>query len=317
MVVERIEAIPLDKKTAMKYAEQIAQRNIGQNIDSITYLGGGSFGRAFGIDFADGKKIVIKFLRANDMMDKEIHDLKLLAENCPVKIPRVLFAQKANDEIPVDCYAMDRIEGKNVLMSFSTFFKSKRKRKKFADEVTTALHQIHCNKNDKFGDTLSPSFDNWLDCYKPFAQAVLDKAEEMYREKTMSKKVITVMRAAWAKFDIIFSEKVEEACLIHGDLNIANIMVTKDLQISGFIDPLNSTYADKEYDLFQFDNLAGKRFYLRETYTRKYGSSKYCDVKCAFYGLWNEVYCYIKTGALVNLIMNPLIKNMRKRLAEL
>lgn len=84
-----------------------------------------------------------------------------------------------------------------------------------------------------------------------------------------------------------------------------------------FIDPLNSAYADAEYDLFQFDNLTGKRFFLRETYTEKYGASRYCAQKLAFYGLWNEVFCYIKSGVLVNIIMNPLVKNMLKQLETL
>ncbi|MDE7079009.1 MAG: aminoglycoside phosphotransferase family protein [Clostridia bacterium] len=317
MKVERIAAIPLNKKTAKSYTEQIAKQKIGQPIKKIKYLGGGSFGRAYGIEFKNKKKIVIKFLRAKDMIDKEVHDLKLLANNCPVKIPKVLFVQKSNDIIPVDCYGMEHIEGRNALMALGMLVQSKRNRKDFADKVTCALHQIHCCKSNKFGDTLSPDCSTWIDYYKPFAKAVLDKAEEMYQAKTLSEKIITTMRAAWEKFDIIFSEKFEEACLIHGDLNIANIMVGKNTQISGFIDPLNSMYADREYDLFQFDNLTGKRFYLRETYMRKYGASKYCDAKCAFYGLWNEVYCYIKSGILISLIMNPLIKNMRKKLATL
>ena len=76
-------------------------------------------------------------------------------------------------------------------------------------------------------------------------------------------------------------------------------------------------YADLEYDLFQFDNLTSKWFYLRKTYIEKYGASNYCDAKCAFYGLFNEVYCYIKSGMLVKFIMNPLVKNMKKRLAQL
>ena len=317
MKVERIIAIPLDKNTATKYAKQIAEQKIGKSIKKVKYLGGGSFGRAFGIEFADGMKIVVKFLRANDMLEKEIHDLRLLADNCPVKIPKVLFVQKADSNIPVDCYGMEQIEGKNALASLGMLVQSKRKRKEFADKVTSALHQIHCLKSDKFGDTLSPDCAEWLDYYKPFAKAVLDKAEEIYLANTLSEKIIKAMRAAWDKFDIIFSEKVKEACLIHGDLNVANIMVGKKCRLSGFIDPLNSTYADREYDLFQFDNLTGKRFFLRQTYIQKYGASKYCDAKCAFYGLWNEVYCYIKSGMLVNFIMNPLIKNIYKRLAEL
>ncbi len=76
-------------------------------------------------------------------------------------------------------------------------------------------------------------------------------------------------------------------------------------------------YADREFDLFQFDNINGKRFYLRKTYIQKYGASKYCDAKCAFYGLFHEVYCFITSGILVNFIMNPLIKNMYRQLKKL
>lgn len=317
MKVERITPIPLDKDKAKDYCAIIAKEQFGQTAKSVKYLGGGSFGRAFGVEFADGKKLVIKLLRAKDMLEKEVHDLKLLAENCPIKFPKVLFTRNADDTIPVDCYGMENIDGKNAFSSLGMLFKSKRKRLEFADEVTTALHEIHCRTNEKFGDTLSPDCLTWMEFYKPFAQAVLDRAEEMYATKNLSKKIIVAMRSAWEQFDVIFSEEVKEACLIHGDLNVANVMVDKNYNVSGFIDPLNSMYADREYDLFQFHNLTGKRFYLRETYIEKYGASKYCDAKCAFYALWNEVYCYIKSGILFNLIMNPLVKNMHERLAEL
>ena len=45
---------------------------------------------------------------------------------------------------------------------------------------------------------------------------------------------------------------------------------------------------------------------MRGTYGR--GSS---------YRLWNEVYCYIRSGVLVNLIMKPLVKNMRAQLEDM
>lgn len=94
-------------------------------------------------------------------------------------------------------------------------------------------------------------------------------------------------------------------------------MVDNLHRVTGFIDPLNCMYADREYDLFQFDNLTGKRFFLSETYRQKYGASKYLDQKLAFYGLWNEVFCYIKSGVLVNIIMNPLVKNMYRQIEKL
>ena len=94
------------------------------------------------------------------------------------------------------------------------------------------------------------------------------------------------------------------------NVTLLALMVGKGLRITGFIDPLNSMYADREYDLFQFNNLTGKRFFLCDTYLKKYGASEKAEQKLAFYALWNEVYCFIKAGTLIPFIMNPLVKNM-------
>ena len=317
MKVERINAYALDKAQAKTYAMAAVKEKLGKSALKAKYLGGGSFGRAVSVTCADGSELVVKFLRAPHMMEKEAHDLKLIAKYCTVRVPAVLFTRAADDTIPVDCYGMEKIAGKSALFALGMLLLGKKRRLAFADRVTEAIHAVHSCTNDKFGDTMHPDCDGWLDYYKPFAEAVLKEAEVCYAAGRLKEEIILAMRAAWAKFDVIFSEEVKEACLIHGDLNIANIMVGRGYGITGFIDPLNSAYADREYDLFQFDNLTGKRFYLRETYVRKYGASRYHMQKLAFYGLWNEVYCYIKSGVYVGLIMRPLVKNMNKRLAEL
>ena len=51
----------------------------------------------------------------------------------------------------------------------------------------------------------------WVDYYKPFAKAVLEKAEELYKTDSLSEKIIVAMRAAWSEFDTIFSEEVKDA----------------------------------------------------------------------------------------------------------
>ena len=317
MKAERIEVLPLTKEQALRYAKTAVKQKLGKTAAKVRYLGGGSFGRVAFVRCEDGQKLVVKFLRAKGMTEKEVHDLGLLAKFSTIKIPDVLFTRIGDDEIPVDCYGMEQIEGKSSLFALGMLFIGKKRRKRFADTVTTALHAIHACKNDKFGDTMNADCDGWLDFYRPFAEEVLEKAEAYFAAGKLKEKVILAMRAAWEKFDVIFSEEVREACLIHGDLNVGNIMVGKGYEITGFIDPLNSAYADREYDLFQFDNLTGKRFFLRETYIEKYGASRYCMQKLAFYGLWNEVYCYIKSGVLVGFIMDPLVKNMNRRLKEI
>lgn len=317
MKAERIEALPLTKEQASAYAKIVIGQKLGVNVKKVVYMGGGSFGRAVSVQCKDGQKLVVKFLRAKGMLEKEVHDLKLLARYSTIKIPGVLFTRFADAEIPVDCYGMELIEGKSAFFALGMLLMSKKRRKDFADKVTSALHAIHSCKNDKFGDTMNADCEGWLDYYRPFAEEVLKKAEEYFAAGKLQESVILAMRAAWEKFDVIFSEEVKDACLIHGDLNVGNIMVGKGYKITGFIDPLNSAYADREYDLFQFDNLTGKRFFLRETYIEKYGASRYCLQKLAFYGLWNEVYCYIKSGVLIGFIMDPLVKNMNERLKEL
>ena len=317
MKVEKTEALALTKEQALDYARFVVQQKTGKRMKKARYMGGGSFGMAVAVEAENGQRLVVKFLRAQGMMEKEAHDLTLLAKYSTIKMPAVLFVRPADERIPVDCYGMEQIDGKSVLLAFSMLFHTKKRRLAFADQVTSALHAIHSCTGESFGDTMNADCESWLAYYRPFADEVLRKAEAAFAAGELNEKIIRAMRAAWAQFDVIFSEEVREACLIHGDLNVGNIMVGKGGKITGFIDPLNSAYADREYDLFQFDNLTGKRFYLRETYIKKYGASRYCMQKLAFYGLWNEVFCYIKSGVLIPFIMNPLVKNMNRRLKEI
>lgn len=315
MTVDRIMTVALDKKTAAEYAAIAFREYSKKEAVKVRCLGGGSFGIAYKVISEDGESIVVKFMRADNMMQKEVFDLKLLRKSCPLDMPEVLFSRDKDDRIPVDCYGMTVMPGKPLLSSLCAFLSSERKRRAIGEKIVDAMREIHGVKNAKFGDTMNPDCDTWLEYYKPFAKQVLDKAVEFEKKGELSKEIINTMKTAWQKFDIIFEEKVEDACLIHGDLNIMNILKSGD-KIS-FIDPLNSMYADKEYDLFQFDNLYGKRFFLSQIYRKKYGESRRCDDKLAFYGLWNEVFCVIKAGTLIPFIMNPLVKNMKKRLETL
>ena len=260
--------------------------------------------------FGDGIEAVVKFLRADGMLEKETHDLCLLSENCGVRMPKVLYSRGADGSIPLDCYIMDKIDGGTLFMSFGKLLYPKSAKLAFADKVTDALHGIHECRSDKFGDTMNPQFSSWLECYEPFMNEVYSAAKQLSEDGQLSYEIVSTMSRARDKFSDIFSQSISDACLIHGDLNVGNIMVGKGLRITGFIDPLNSMYADREYDLFQFNNLTGKRFFLCDTYLKKYGASEKAEQKLAFYALWNEVYCFVKAGTLIPFIMNPLVKNM-------
>ena len=122
------------------------------------------------------------------------------------------------------------------------------------------------------------------------------------------------MERAWNAFDYIFSEPVTAASLIHGDMNVMNILSDRHLRPTAIIDPLETKWADREYELFQLRNLTGDRFGLYETYKKKYPVSEKCDLKTAFYGLYHEVYAYITSGTKVNFILMPLVRRMERAL---
>lgn len=310
MNVERVTPKTLEREKAAEYALAVCKEGLGKSGVKTKNLGGGSFGTAVGVTLRDGGEAVVKFLRAYGMLDKETHDLRLLSENCGVRMPKVLCSRCADGDIPFDCYIMDKIEGKTLFMSFGKLLYAKSARLDFADRVTDALHDIHECRSDKFGDTVKPCFSSWRECYEPFMEEVYSAAKKLSENGQLPAEIVSAMTRARDRFSSIFSQPVSDACLIHGDLNVGNIMVGKGLEITGFIDPLNSMYADREYDLFQFNNLSGKRFFLCDTYLKKYGASEKAEQKLAFYGLWNEVYCFIKAGTLIPFIMNPLVKNM-------
>ncbi len=307
-----------DSTELLETIKTLVEREFSTNVTDIKYIGGGSFGMVYKVTLeGTPSAVAFKVCLADNMHVDEARALRLLGAHSPIKIPKVYFTHDKDDLAPIDCLCMEFIEGNCLLLSPSFLFKSKKKRLALADELTTALHAIHQHQHVRFGDIANPRYDTWDECYRPFVNEIFNEAKELYEGGKLKKKVFFTMKKALMRYKDIFSEEVTTPCLIHGDLNVMNVMVKEPLTITAIIDPLNVKYSDFEYDLFQFNNMTGKRFYLYKTYKAKYPTSKNCDVKCAFYALWNEVYCLVKAGSYIPAIMNPLVKNMNKQLRKL
>lgn len=251
------------------------------------------------------------------MHKKEAFELMTLGQSTKMEYPKVIKIINRTDEIPFDCVCMEFINGKCLLMSFSTLFLTKKKKRIIAEQIIDSLLETHSRTNDKFGLIENPACDTWLQYYKPFATDIYETASEEAKKGTLPKKIMDVMEEAWSLWDKIFTEDVYTPSLLHGDINIMNIMYEKPLKVTAFIDPLDSRYGDREYKRFQLRSGTGVCFKLYELYKEKYPASNECDYKNAFYGLWNEVHCFIKTGKIYGVVMNPLLKRMKKVIKEL
>lgn len=284
------------KERVIFWAKQTLSDYFHCNVKKIRYCGGGYFGYVYYAELnVKPYQVVIKACLADGMCENEVRDLRLLGDGCPVAVPEVYFTQKATKAIPVDFICMQYMQGGTYAGS-SAFLalKSKKAKAAFADKITDALLFWHIQTNDFYGLTGNAVFTDWLDYYRPLAYDILKCAME--RTDLISKDVALLMQKAINGFDLIFSEPVEKPSLVHGDLNVWNILCDKRLNVTAIIDPLESKWADREFDLFQLRNVTGDKLDLYNTYKRKFKTSENCDIKCAFYGLFNEAYCTIKAN---------------------
>ena len=313
--MEQRKVSPVTKAQAMDYAVQVLSAHYGCAVSGIAYVGGGSFGYVYRAELPVAPyTVIMKACRAEGLCLREAQELAVLAKNSIVKIPEVYFTFQKTALLPMDYIGMEFVPGANTFTDFKKLFASKKKKAAFAQEATAIIRHWHEQTNRGFGPVSAPVYSDWQAYYRPFAKEILDCAERLAGAGKLQKSVFGLMRRAWDAFDVIFSEPVEHACLIHGDTNVMNIMTDKDLRITAFIDPLESKYADPEYELFQLRNLTGNAFGLYETYKSKYPVSKNCDVKTAFYALYHEVYCFILTGRRDDIMLLPITRRLRREL---
>lgn len=315
--MERAKVSTVTIKEAEKIAAGVIEKEFNCNVKQIKYLGGGSFGYAYKIDIDTAPyTVVMKACRCDNMCEREAFELKTLSKDSIIHIPEVYFTYSKNNTAEVDFICMEYVSGRNCFMDFSKLFISKSKKHNFADKVTSAMYVWHSKINKKFGSVQNPIYDEWLDYYKPFAFDILQTARTMVNDGNLESYFLTVMEKAWDNFDYIFSEKIEHACLIHGDLNVMNIMADDEFNPVAIIDPLESKWADTEFDLFQLKNLTGNVFGLYKTYKSKYPTSKKCDLKVAFYAMYHEIYCYIISGRRTKINHLRCLLQLKKELKK-
>ncbi len=272
------------------------KEKMNESLTDIKFIGGGSFGKVFKGTMPDGTPIAVKAYRVNGWEMRESEQLRALCNATKVKVPEVLFT-KSDENTAI--MAMGFIKGQNVLNP-AYLLKSKAAKQQFTNDVIDGLLEIHSVKGEKYGDILNPNYTNWLEYFKTEKiETGIKGLTELCEKGKYSWKNLELLKAATEIFYKV-AEEPESPVLIHGDINIMNIMADpKTMQLTGFIDPGSIAWADREYDLFQLRNMWGDSFGLYETYKSKWKTSEYCDFKVAYYAALNEACCRLSGGLIV------------------
>ena len=295
---------------------EIILKKLNKNADKIKFIGGGSFGRVYKAVLSDGKVIAVKVYRVQGSQYEEAQQLEILSRNTSVNMPEVLFTFK--DE-KTAVLAMSFVEGQNVLSPIF-LLKNKEQKQRFAQAVISGMLEWHSVTNDKFGSLSNPIYDSWYDYYKEEKQKPwLAALRELSDNGKFSKKKLQLLVEATELFNNLPEENTKPV-LIHADLNIMNIMAdTKTSELTAFIDPCGSIWADREYDLFQLRNMWGDAYGLYEEYKRRAGSSEFTDFRVAYYASMHEAAMRLKGGLIMPLwedLNNARLKKEMKKLKE-
>ncbi len=295
---------------------EIILKKLNKNADKIKFIGGGSFGRVYKAVLSDGKVIAVKAYRVQGSQYEEAQQLEILSRNTSVAMPEVLFTFK--DE-KTAVLAMSFVDGQNVLNPIF-LLKNKEQKQRFAQAVISGMLGWHSVTNDKFGSLKEPLYDSWYEYYKKEKQEPwLSSLKELSDNGKFSRKKLQLLLDATRLFNSLPEEK-STPVLIHGDLNIMNIMAdSKTLELTAFIDPCGSIWADREYDLFQLRNMWGDAYGLYEEYKRRAGSSEFTDFRVAYYASMHEAAMRLKGGLIMPLwedLNNARLKKEMKKLKE-
>jgi len=292
----------------------VTPKELSSEIKEMKFIGGGSFGKVFKVELTDGRTVAVKAFRRQGANKEEATQLKILAENTSVKMPKVLFTY--NDDT-VALMGMSFIEGENVL-NIGYLFKSKKQKSDFAKAVVKGMTEWHSVKGEGYGFIDGEKYSTWKECYKKEKQEPwLKGLSELADKGKFSKKKLSLLIETTKIFDEI-NEEPEHPVLIHADLNIMNIMADeKSFELTGFIDPCGAMWADREYDLFQLRNMWGDCYGLYAEYKRQNKLSDYADFKIAYYAALHEASCRLQGGLIMPLWEELCNMRLRKEMKKI
>lgn len=292
----------------------IVLEKLNKKVVSLRFIGGGSYGRVYKTVLSSGEIIAVKGYKLHKMQLEESQQLRILSEHTSVRMPEVLFTYEDEDTAVL---AMSFCPGQNALNPIF-LLKSKHQKQKFADDVIAGMLEWHSVTNDKFGSLSNPVYGSWYDYYKEEKQKPwLVALKKLSNNGKFSKKKLQLLLEATQFFNSLPEENTTPV-LIHGDVNIMNIMAdTKTLKLTAFIDPCGSIWADREYDLFQLRNMWGDAYGLYETYKRNCKTSEFTDFRVAYYAAMHEAAMRLKGGHIVPLWEDLDFARLKKEMKKL
>ncbi|MGN0772118.1 MAG: fructosamine kinase family protein [Christensenellales bacterium] len=255
---------------------------------SVSEAGSGFYGKVFKVTLPVAPYIVsVKLFDKTEYLFMQEREQSLIHSLGMVRIPAVLHTYVNNN---VNALIMEWAEGENL---GDMPLPSASERNTIGWEVVNQAIALHRAANHTYGYVNGKQYNTWQSFYYDLSIEMLARIKKGAEQGLMQKQSLALMEYALSQFDYIFSDEIKAPSLIHGDLNIGNVIV-KGSAVSAIIDPMGVMWGDREIELFQFECSGSDKYDLLEKYFSVNKPSTKFEIKNAYYKTFAEANHYAR-----------------------
>ncbi len=236
------------------YKTKLDQRQLNEaiqavfacNIRSFTELKEGWANSAYSIELDDGRKVVLKarppastkFMRCEaDLMNTEVHAMRLLAPVKSLPIPRIYAYDQTLTLLPVEYFIMEHMDGTPYNQVKGDL--SKEERNAIENQLGELNRVINDQKGESFGFYGGAHHLSWRGAFGEMIFGVLADG----KDAGVSLPIAYSELEREIEERLVALDEVTEPRLLHWDLWDGNVFV-KDGQVTGIIDFERALWGD-------------------------------------------------------------------------
>jgi aminoglycoside phosphotransferase (APT) family kinase protein len=281
-------------QVARRDIDRIAARCTGgeAGVRTVTELVEGYFSSAYGIEFVDGRKVVLKVAPPDDvpllryeldLLGAEVAVMERLRRDTDVPVPRVLLHDPSREIIPAPYFVMEFVEGTPLHRVRDRLPPGDRRA--VDRRIGEIVREINGITGPDFGYVAArqPRFATWPKAFDRMLRDVLADGEDA----GVSLGVPYPEILALCRHRAPALAEVREARLVHWDVWAGNVFVDPDrLEVTGLIDCERSLWGDPllEFNFREYDPDGG----FAEGYGRAMLTTEAEQARRALY----DVYLY-------------------------
>lgn len=273
--------------------QDIVQKTWTTDMQSITPLGEGVYGKTYGVSFqCSPYRAVIKLQKYPRMAEQESRQLAQLRAYLPGLVPQVYACLPETESY--SALVMEWLAGQTCPRPEQLPHVLRQSLQRQAVDLLLEVHAIA--HPEGYGSFDGPFYRRWWDYY---GQRVRDTYQAITHSEEacsyLGSQVLALMDHTLEYGEQILGTSQGQPVLLHGDFCFGNLLFDPlTWRISGLIDPMDAEWGERELDLVNLINGHIHHFELVNRYRETMDLGPCFPLRYWFYQVWKWLFYYVR-----------------------